>query len=80
MIEVLYKRVPTEYINQSLSEEEIVYFEKERRGLLVHIGTESAYDTTGFLRLYTVCYVADLEDGYVSKISPMEIKYIGGIN
>lgn len=79
MIEVLYKRVPTEMLEHDLSPEEVNYFEKERRGHLLYMGTELQKSGNMYFPI-SVAYIADSDDGIISKRLINDLTVIGGLN
>jgi hypothetical protein len=79
MKEVIYKRLPIEYSTQEISQDEHDAVIESRRGVLLTLTTEISWNQRANAPYSTtVAYIADSEDGMVSRISPFEMIIIVG--
>lgn len=79
MIEVLYKRLPADMLEHDLTPEEVSYFEKERRGYLMYMTTELQKNGAMYYPV-SVAYIADPDDGIISRRMINDLRVIGELN
>jgi hypothetical protein len=81
MKEVIYKRIPTEYLDLPLNREDEAKVAENRRGILLSIGVEvMPHAQTGMMIAQTVAYVVDSEDGKVTRTDPIELMFLVDLN